>query len=151
MKQLRQLLFTFLIVVIALLSGCAGNSKTVSDEQELVFSLSTNLYEYSNDELTELLFREILDSFEPDTWDFMALAPSIPIEDSIFIQVGVENYEYDLQIGFYFEESGYVLYRLYTLDRKVVMHHIIEYWQNQRIPDISSWEDMSEELWGEHY
>jgi len=147
-KQKRLVLFTVLFIVSALLSGCAGNNQTVNDEQELTYSVRTDLYEFSDDELYELLFSDILDSFEPDIWDFMVLEPSMPIDDSIYIQVGVENYEYDLQLGFYYEESGYSLYRLHTMDREVVLNYIVDYWQNQRIPDISSWEDMSAEIWG---
>jgi len=96
------------------------------------------------------LFEEIIESFEHDIWDFMVLSPVEPINNSTFMQVGapeeIVNYHYTLEIGFYSDESGLTMYRLYTLNKDFILQCFVDYWQDQVIPDVSSWEDITEEM-----
>ena len=112
--------------------------------QERTFSLTTYFRKYTDAEINALLFEEIINS-SPDTWDFMVLEPDKPIQDSIFMQVGAPMAHTDssflLEIGF-----GSRLYLLVTEDKNVVLQYMIDYWQEQVIPDISLWEDISDRL-----
>ena len=114
------------------------------------FSLRTNFDEFADDEIDSSLFDEIMNSFMPGVWNFMVLSPEIPIQDSTFIQVGAPQknvgFQYTLEIGFETRENGLTLYRLYTRDKDIVLQYIIDYWQEQKIPDVLSWEDVSWEM-----
>ena len=147
---MKPVIYTFLIIMLVFLSGCTEESHVEDDMQEMTFSLRTNYAEFSHAELSISLFEDILNSFEPDIWDFMVLSPSKPINGSTFIQVGapqeIVDFQYTLEIGFYSMESGLTMYRSYTTDKDVVLHYIIDYWQEQKLPDISSWKDVSEEM-----
>ncbi|MCL2377469.1 MAG: DUF3592 domain-containing protein [Defluviitaleaceae bacterium] len=110
------------------------------------FSLETNLRKYLNEELNVQLFEEIIS--RPDLWDFMVLEPDRPIKDSIFIQASYPQAtswppEFILEISFSNKKTGTKLYRLATVDKNIVLKHIIDYWQKQEIPDVSLWEDVS--------
>ena len=143
MKQKAIIVMT-VFVILVLLAGFT------SDVRERTFSLRTNSTEYANDEISVLLFEEIINSFTPDIWDFMVLATDDPVQDSTFIQVGapqaITDFQFDLQIGFYNAETGLKMYRLETEDIDVVLKYFKDYWQEQIIPDISLWQDMTDEL-----
>jgi len=149
MKQ-RVSIFMIVFILLVFLVGCASDSQVEGDMQEQTFSLRTNFNEHTNEELNVLLFEEIINSFSPDIWDFMVLAPDNPIQGSTFIQVGapqaITDFQFDLQIGFYSVETGLTMYRLGTEDKNVVLRYFIDYWQEQIIPDISLWQDMTDEL-----
>jgi len=51
-----------------------------------------------------------------------------------------------VEIGFETREKGLTLYRLYTKDKELVLQYIIDYWQDQEVPDIHTWEDVTWEL-----
>jgi len=123
-----------------------------SDTQPLTYSVSTNSDEYTNDELSASLFEKLIDRLNSDAWDFIVLAPSKPVKESTFLQVGAPLETTDLQltveIGFGDENSGVKMYRSYTKDKSVALQYLIDYWQEQKIPDISSWEDVSDEIPG---
>ena len=147
MKQIWQVLF--IVLLIAFAAECTNN-RVEGSMQEVTYSLRTNFDEYTNDELNASLFHNIIDCFSPDIWDFMVLAPDKPISGSTFIQVGapeeIVDFKFTLEIGFENLKSGLKIYRLYTDDKSMVLQCFIDYWQEQRIPDISLWEDVSEEM-----
>jgi len=155
-----------MLIVFSFLVGCASGNQvdiqqqdaepqvaptddTEDDQQELTFTVRTQLNVYSNEELSVALFEEIINSFSPDIWDFLVLEPNKPIQDSTFIQVGAPQadspwpYKFDMNIGFGCAETGFRMYLFITDDQDVVLQYIIDYWQEQRIPDISLWEDIS--------
>ena len=111
------------------------------------FSMETNFRTYSNEELNAQLFEEILYT-RPDLWDFMVIEPNRPIKNCSFLQVSYPQATswpppFILEISLGSKKTGAKMYRLTTVDRNIVLKHIIDYWQNQVIPDISSWEDVS--------
>jgi len=140
-------IFMVIFMVLAFLAGCTSDSQVEGDMQERTFSLRTNYNEYTNDELSVLLFDEILSRFNSDIWDFMVLEPDYQVQGSTFIQVGapqeIVDFQLVLYIGFGDEETGFTMYRLYTADKNLVLQYFVDYWRGQQIPDISLWEDAS--------
>ncbi|MCL1914950.1 MAG: hypothetical protein FWG10_14055 [Eubacteriaceae bacterium] len=114
------------------------------------FSIRTNFDEFQNDEVDATLISQIINSFSPNEWDFLVLSPELPIQDSTFLQAGspeeMVDFQYTLEIGFYNENNGRAIYRLYTKDKNVVMEYLIDYWQEGKIPDLLLWEDVSQEI-----
>jgi len=114
------------------------------------YTLETNTRGVLKLKITPELIREILSSFNRDEWDFMILAPDNPIENCTFIQVGspqeVTAFKYTLEAGFHTPQSGLKMYRLLTEDRNRILQYFVDFWNEQIIPDISLWEDVSEEL-----
>ena len=147
-KKLTISVFVFLTFVF--FAGGTIAAQADASQQERIFSLMTNFYEYPNEKISVTLFDEIITGFDPDIWDFMTLSPDEPIDGSTFLQVGApqENvdFQFTLEIGFYDEKSGLTMYRTYTKDKNTVMQFFIDYWQEQKIPDISTWEDVSAEM-----
>jgi len=145
MKQ-KVRIFIIILMALAFFAGCTSDSQVADEVQELAFSLRTEFREYTNEEINALLLEEIISS-DPDLWDFMVLEPNKPIQDSTFIQVGAPieftDFKFVVQIGFGCAETGYRLYHILIEDKNVVIEYIIDYWQEQRIPDISLWEDIS--------
>ena len=150
MKQ-RVSMFIIIFMALVFLAGCTSDNQVadnVQEQTELTFLLETEFRKYANEEINVLLFEEIINS-SSDTWNFMVLEPNQPIQDSIFLQVGAQwadtawPFKFNLEIGFGETETGVRLYRFITEDENVVLQHFIDYWQEQIIPDISLWEDVS--------
>ena len=114
------------------------------------FSIRTNFNEFQNDEVSISLISQIVDGFRSNKWDFIVVSPDLPIQDSTFIQAGspeeIVDFQYTLEIGFFTEENGRTLYRLYTKDKNIVMEYLTGYWMEQKIPDIQLWEDVTSEM-----
>ena len=110
------------------------------------YTLETQFYAFTNETISASLFDDVISSFYRCPEDFMSLAPHKPIQDSIFIQVTTletADFPFMLEVGFDDKGAGYTRYRLYTKDKNVVLRHFVDYWQEQRIPDISFWADVS--------
>jgi len=121
----------------------------VGGTQELSYSLRTNEDYYSNNMLCAGLFDCILSISDPD--DFMVLEPNEPINRSTFLQIANNStrsveFPYTLEIAFGRRKRSDAMYRLNTNDKDVVLRHFVDYWRDQKIPDVSLWEDVSGEL-----
>lgn len=128
-----------------------------NNEQQLSFSLRTNYTSFSNNMLCTSMFDFMLSNPEPD--DYMVLTPEAPIGSSTFLQVAFNtakkisrktvmnpDYSYTLEAGFGGKRRSVAIYRLNTKDKGIVLQHFVDYWRNQKIPDVSSWENTSGEL-----
>ena len=134
------------------------------NKQWLPFSLRTNYCSYSSNMLCAGLFDFILLDPEPD--DFLVLAPEVPLGSSTFIQVAFNTKNpvkktarkksgntsidpdnpYTLEAGFGGKRKSVAIYRLNAKDKDIVLQYFIDYWRDQKIPDVSSWENISREL-----
>jgi len=121
----------------------------MTDNGKPTFTLHTNSSDYQHSDLSVAGFADYLNNFTADYWDFMTLEPSEPIKGSTFIQVGSPdartNYMMTVEIGF-LNATRIEMYRYYTDDKTEVLHILAEYFENQEIPDISNWEDVSNEM-----
>jgi len=56
------------------------------------------------------------------------------------------DYPYTLEAGFGGKRRSVAVYRLNTKDKDIVLQYFLDYWHNQKIPDVSAWENVSGEL-----
>jgi hypothetical protein len=153
------------VVMVVLYRNLVGDEPEVSPEmvylylnntlmnnenmQERTFILQTSLKTYTNEEINAQLLVDIINS-SFDTWDWMVLEPDTPIHGSNFIQVGSPVEEkgipFSIQISFGDMETGFRVYLLETMNKNVVLQHFIAYLEEQVIPDVSLWEDISDRL-----
>ena len=133
----------------------------VDNKKRPSFTLRTNYTLFSNNMLCAGLFKFMFLSPLPD--DFLVLAPDKPIGSSTFLQVAFNTekkaavkrsknpvldpyYPYTLEAGFGGKRRSVAIYRLKTKDKEAVVQYLIDYWREQKSPDISSWEDVSGEM-----
>ena len=120
-------------------------------KQMLTFILKTAYKERSHEDINAELLNKILDYFilndaifDGDDWDFISLEPSEQIGGSNFIQAGapqhITNGKFTLEVGFGSAETGVKIYRYYTDDKEIVLQFLVNYWQNQALPDLATWE-----------
>jgi len=129
------------------------------------FSLRTNYASFSNNMLCAGTFDLMLNNPVPD--DFLVLAPDKPIGSSTFLQVAFNtstntakktakknsgktvtdpDYSYTLEAGFGGKRRSLAMYRLNTKDKDTVLQLLVDYWRDQKAPDVSSWENITGEL-----
>ena len=117
-----------------------------------IYSLQTISYEYENGKLSVELFNEIISGFTPDVWDYMMLSPNEPIDNCTCIQFssfddGTCDFRYRLEAYFgSTDDNTWKVYRSPSSDKSIAIQHFIEFWKEQKIPDISSWEDVTDEI-----
>ena len=119
--------------------------------KELFYSLRTQNYLYSNNMIYGGLFENIMSASDFASNDFMVLAPNEPINRCTFLQMAKNSaknakFLYTLEIAFGRKNRSTSFYRLDTNDKDVVLQHFVNYWRDQKIPDVSLWEDVSGEL-----
>lgn len=144
---------TFILVTLLFLYlvGFSYSSLARIKEADIIqYSLRTNNYEYKNDEINEMLFHQILNSFSSDYWDFMVLSPDEPMNNNTFIQVGAPEantqFKFTLETGFDDGKGNRKVYRCYIENQQVILQYVIDYWERQQVPDISFWEDVTHEM-----
>jgi hypothetical protein len=118
--------------------------------QELNFILKTEFKSYANEEVNAYLLEDIFNSGYY-AGGFMVLEPNKQIHGSNFMQVDYivaeeAGYVYIIQINLGDVKAGFKQYILATVDKNIVLKHMIAYLEDQVIPDISSWEDISDQL-----
>ena len=121
------------------------------DLHEFSYSLRTNNSIYSSNMLCSGLFESILNITDPDPDGFMVLAPDEPIDRCTFLQMTYNTAKnadsnYILETGFGRKNKSTALFRLYTNDKEIALRYFNDYWRDQIVPDVSSWEDVSGEL-----
>lgn len=116
----------------------------------LTYGLRTNFDEFDDREIDIPLLESTVNGLTPDVWDFMVLCPSEPICGCSFLQVGApepySQFRYKVEIGFCNEKTGPEKYRFYTGDRAAVLRYFVDYLQRPRLPDTSTWEDVTHEM-----
>jgi len=117
------------------------------------YSLRTNFSDYTSDEISISLFEKHINILlYSGVYDFMVLCADKPIQHSTFIQAvcpeEITDYKFIIEIGFHDNQSELEMYRYYNHNQDDVLQYFIDYWKEQKIPDISSWEDVSWELRG---
>ena len=149
MKKL--ILFCLISVILLLLIGCNfSENNQVEDSQVLTYSMQTGNGDYTDAEINASLFNELINNLNPTEWNFIILSPSKPVNNSTFIQVGTspaitDSNELTIEIAFD-DKSGRKMYRYETEDRDIVLQYFIDYWEKQQVPDISSWQDVTDEI-----
>lgn len=116
------------------------------------YSMRTQDYNYTHNELHKLgkkAFLDHLEQFTTEIWDFIVLESDVPINRSTFIQVGApdinNNLNLTVEIGMKNAEK-IEMYRYYTSNISEILEMLMNYFEQQQIPDISSWEDVSDEM-----
>ena len=144
MKIKRKIgIFAAMFIVFAFSAmGCANDTQVERCMYLPTFTLRTISARYADYEIDVRKIQRIISGRHDNRWDWMVLEPVEPIQYSTFMQVGspLTGSQYSIEIGFGDAETGFRLYRLYA-HRSVAIQHMVAYWQEGIIPDISSWED----------
>ena len=100
----------------------------------------------------EVIEDEVLE-LEDYTENALMLEPEIPIKQCDFIQAYYPEPEYDDGTGYRVlvsilseDNNTNRLYRYKTLDVREVINIFLDYFEKQQIPDVTTWEDMTDEL-----
>ncbi|MFD1886284.1 hypothetical protein [Paenibacillus wenxiniae] len=104
---------------------------------------------YFNESLNASLFRELIGELE--LYDFVVLEPSVPLENSIYLQAAsleppAEQGPMVVEIRLQLSKKQFKHYRLFTADHDEILRLFLNYWGEQRLPDLTNWEDMSEQF-----
>ncbi|WP_338552825.1 hypothetical protein [Paenibacillus sp. KS-LC4] len=113
---------------------------------ELTYKLFTDHAEFKNEGINASLITDIIDGFEPEHEDFIVLEPSLPLEDSIYLQAatGGEGLDsYIVEVRFVFADESFKHYDYKTTDKGEIIRMFLEYWGAQRLPDLSQWNDIT--------
>lgn len=107
------------------------------------FELNVNGTVYKDKEITETLIRNSLEQLTTDMNSFVVLQPEKPINQSIYIQAA-NNFL--VEIRFVLKNGKFYHYAYTTSDKEEVATIFLDYWQQNKIPAIDHWENISKRL-----
>lgn len=117
--------------------------------ENLRYELTCGNTTYSNESLNASLFRELIGELE--LYDFVVLEPSFPLENSIYLQAASleepgKPGQMVVEIRFEQGEHKFTHYRMLTENPDQILSLFLNYWGEQRLPDLTNWEDISDQF-----
>ncbi len=115
----------------------------------LSYELTCGNTTYSNESLNASLLRELIGELE--LYDFVVLEPSVPLENSIYLQAAsLEESEQAgqmvVELRLELSKQEFRHYQLLTQDHDQILTLFLNYWGAQRLPDLTHWEDVSDQF-----
>ncbi|MBK5145135.1 hypothetical protein I2494_15705 [Budviciaceae bacterium BWR-B9] len=80
-----------------------------------------------------------------DVGSFIVLEPKTPLEGSIYLQAALTDDNYMVETRLVFGEE-FSHYRYTTSDVDEVTDFFVAYYQDNKIPDLKRWDDVTEEF-----
>lgn len=115
--------------------------------------MESKLHKYNLDingiiqkKLDERFLRESIQKMlisDPESDNFLVLERESPIENSIYLQVMYENEMFYIETRVIHEGEEFRHYLYKTLSLIETEKIFIEYYENQKLPDISIWRDIT--------
>lgn len=116
---------------------------------DLTFTIYTQRGDYTDEEIDAGLIIEIMDSFEKDLDNFIVIEPSAPIGNSIYMQSILspdDPSDTVVELRLQYTETSFKHYCYQTADKGEAARMLIDYWALQKLPDWTSWRDMTDEF-----
>ncbi|ANY67634.1 hypothetical protein BBD42_14970 [Paenibacillus sp. BIHB 4019] len=112
----------------------------------LTYKLMTDHGEFKKEEINMSVITDIIYGFEPDYEDFIVLEPSLPLDNSIYLQAATEGkgmIGFVVEIRFVYADDSFKHYDYKTTDKGEIVRMFLEYWGAQKLPDHSQWNDIT--------
>ncbi|SFF28919.1 hypothetical protein SAMN04487969_12348 [Paenibacillus algorifonticola] len=112
----------------------------------LTYRLETDGAVYKNESVEASVITDIIYGFDSNWEDFIVLEPSLPLEDSIYLQAATEGEGLGgiiVEIRFVYADESFKHYDYKTTDKGEVIRMFLEYWGAQKLPDLSQWNDVT--------
>ncbi|WP_322903462.1 hypothetical protein [Paenibacillus campi] len=109
---------------------------------------------YANESLNASLFQELISELE--LYDFIVLEPSVPLEGSLYLQATTleeatarrPQIIVEIRVQQKQDLHPFRHYRLMTEHNERVLRLFLEYWGEQRLPDVEldGWQEVTDEF-----
>ncbi|WP_017813773.1 hypothetical protein [Paenibacillus shenyangensis] len=111
---------------------------------QLTYTLQSGEVTYTNEAINASVIVDLITELN----DYIVLNPSIPLENSIYLQAACIGSEQDLvmETRLQYEEGRFRHYSRITGDRTEMIQIFLAYWGQQQLPDLSDWQDITDEF-----
>ncbi|WP_341279296.1 hypothetical protein [Paenibacillus sp. FSL H8-0537] len=112
----------------------------------IAYRLETDGAVYKNESVEASVITDIIHGFDPNWEDFIVLEPSMPLENSIYLQAATEGEGmsgFVVEIRFVYADDSFKHYDYKTTDKGEIVRMFLEYWGAQKLPDLSQWNDIT--------
>lgn len=125
-------------------------SKTVKlnlDRHPLSYVVRTQYATYNDTDIDASLIKDIINSLDGD--DFIVMEPSKPISESSYIQAIADKGEPDsiiVELRLQYTDQSFRHYSYQTPDMSAVIRMFLDYWDKQKLPDLTTWTDITDQF-----
>lgn len=119
------------------------------NEEALTFKIYTQNGNYNHDDIDAGLIKDIIMCFEAEYNDFIVVEPSVPIGDSIYMQAIPSPDNPDqvtVELRLQYTETSFKHYCYQAASQNEAISLFLDYWALQKLPDWTSWRDMTDEF-----
>lgn len=112
----------------------------------LSYRLETDGAVYDNESIEASVIIDIINDFEFSQHEFIVLAPSLPLENSIYLQAAAEEGSLGsiiVEARFVYADDSFKHYGYQTTDKSEVIRMFLAYWGEQKLPDMLLWDDIT--------
>ena len=111
---------------------------------QLTYTLQSGEVTYTNEAINASVIVDLITELN----DYIVLNPSVPLENSIYLQAACIGGEQDLvmETRLQYEEGRFRHYSRITGDRTEMIQIFLAYWGQQQLPDLSDWQDITDEF-----
>ncbi|WP_458119450.1 hypothetical protein [Paenibacillus sp. Z6-24] len=110
----------------------------------ITYTLQSGDVTYDNDAINTSLITDLIVELD----DYIVLSPSMPLGKSIYLQAARMGGEHELvvEVRLQEDEGHFRHYSWITSDRAEVVGIFLAYWGQQQLPDLSGWQDITDEF-----
>jgi hypothetical protein len=119
------------------------------NNSHLTYTLTTQYAKHENDAIEASLIADTVEEFAAYRDDFILIEPSSPIEDSLYMQAAClvnDPSNIILEMRFRYPDQSFKHYSLQTTDKNEVVRILVDYWRMQKLPDYSTWNDITSDF-----
>lgn len=91
------------------------------------------------------ILQKAVDGLYSSVDSFIVLAPEILINGSIYLQAAINESTYMLETRLDFD-AAFIHYRYTTTSKENVLNNFVRYFCEQKLPDLSLWQDVTDEF-----
>lgn len=117
------------------------------DDSALTYTVRTQYADYSNNDINGSLIVDIINALDDD--DFIVMEPSKPISQSSYMQAILANGDPSsiiVELRLEYNDQSFRHYSYQTSDLSIAIRMFLDYWGQQKLPDLTTWTDISDQF-----
>jgi hypothetical protein len=128
-------------------SDTANASSTANNY--VTYTVRTQGPTYYNDAIEASLISDIIWDFETEYNDFIVVEPNVPIEACAYMQAIPAHDDQNsviVELRLEYDDASFKHYSYQTTDKEEVIRMFLDYWGSQKLPEWTSWTDITDQF-----
>lgn len=116
---------------------------------DVTYTITTQYATFNNDAIEASRITDIIEGFNTAPDDFIVVVPSAPVGESSYMQASPARDAQNsiiVELRLDYADQSFKHYSYQTTDRSQVIRMFLDYWGLQKLPDWTSWADITDQF-----